>query len=305
MSDVQKRIADLVQGNEVMLFMKGSRGQPQCGFSAKVVEILDEYLADYRTFDVLGDPEVRQGIKDFSSWPTIPQLYVSGKFVGGSDIVGAMSESGELDTVLGASRSEIPVPEIFLSDAALKALSEFNEGDGVPTVRLEITPNWQYGMDFDQERQGDMVVAGEGWKFVMNRKTARKADGMKIDFVQGPSGAGFKIENPHEPPRVKLLHVDELKTWRDEGKAHQLYDVRMPQEREIAVIEPSTLFDDHALADMEKLDRDTTLVFYCHTAQRSGYAAEHALSLGFKDVYNLAGGIDAWAQDVDPDMKRY
>ena len=96
MSDVQGRIEEIVQGNDVVLFMKGSALFPQCGFSSRAVAILDHLGVPFETVDVLQDPEVRQGIKAFSDWPTVPQLYVKGEFVGGSDIMMEMYEAGEL-----------------------------------------------------------------------------------------------------------------------------------------------------------------------------------------------------------------
>ena len=102
MSDAQNRIADLVKANEVVLFMKGTALFPQCGFSSRAIAILDRLGTGYETVDVLQDPEIRQGIKDFSDWPTVPQLYVRGEFVGGSDIMMEMFESGELQQLLGA-----------------------------------------------------------------------------------------------------------------------------------------------------------------------------------------------------------
>ena len=102
MSDAQTRIADLVKSNDVVLFMKGTALFPQCGFSSRAVAILDRLGAKYETVDVLQDPEVRAGIKDYSDWPTVPQLYVKGEFVGGSDIMMEMFESGELQELVGA-----------------------------------------------------------------------------------------------------------------------------------------------------------------------------------------------------------
>jgi monothiol glutaredoxin len=101
----KKRIESLIGSDRVVVFMKGSRGMPQCGFSAQVVQILDAHLPRYTTVDVLQDPEIRQGIKDFASWPTIPQVYVGGEFVGGCDIVTEMYQSGELEGLLGAAGS--------------------------------------------------------------------------------------------------------------------------------------------------------------------------------------------------------
>ena len=102
MSDAQNRIADLVKANDVVLFMKGTALFPQCGFSSRAVAILDRLGVKYDTVDVLQDPEVRQGIKEYSDWPTVPQLYVKGEFVGGSDIMMEMFESGELQQLIGA-----------------------------------------------------------------------------------------------------------------------------------------------------------------------------------------------------------
>ncbi len=102
MSDTQGRIADLVKANDVVLFMKGTALFPQCGFSSRAIAILDRLGAKYETVDVLQDPEIRAGIKEYSEWPTVPQLYVRGEFVGGSDIMMEMFESGELQQLLGA-----------------------------------------------------------------------------------------------------------------------------------------------------------------------------------------------------------
>jgi monothiol glutaredoxin len=100
----RKRIDELVKKNRVLLFMKGERSYPQCGFSATVVQILDSLIPDYETVDVLADPAIREGIKAYSQWPTIPQLYIDGEFQGGCDIVREMYASGELQEKLGAAR---------------------------------------------------------------------------------------------------------------------------------------------------------------------------------------------------------
>ncbi len=102
MSDAKSRIADLLKDNEVVLFMKGTQLFPQCGFSSRAVAILDRLGANYQTVDVLQDAELRQSVKEYSDWPTIPQLYVNGEFVGGSDIMMEMFESGELHDLIGA-----------------------------------------------------------------------------------------------------------------------------------------------------------------------------------------------------------
>jgi monothiol glutaredoxin len=100
MTDTNQRISDIVAGSDVVLFMKGTPLFPQCGFSSRAVAILDHCGVAYDSVDVLQDMEVRQGIKSFSDWPTIPQLYVKGEFVGGSDIMMEMYEAGELQALL-------------------------------------------------------------------------------------------------------------------------------------------------------------------------------------------------------------
>jgi len=100
MSDANARIAEIVNGNDVVLFMKGTPLFPQCGFSSRAVAILERLGAEFHSVDVLQDMEVRQGIKSYSDWPTIPQLYVKGEFLGGSDIMMEMYEAGELRKLL-------------------------------------------------------------------------------------------------------------------------------------------------------------------------------------------------------------
>src|SRR5690348_8844873 len=101
MSDIQQTIRETVESNRVVLFMKGNKNFPQCGFSARAVDILKKCgVTDFKDVNVLTDPALRQGIKDFSSWPTIPQVYVGGKFVGGSDILAEMFSSGELQKLI-------------------------------------------------------------------------------------------------------------------------------------------------------------------------------------------------------------
>lgn len=100
MTDVRTRIEAVVKNNDIVLFMKGTPLFPQCGFSSRAIAILDHLGVAFETVDVLQDPEIRQGIKDYSDWPTVPQLYVKGEFLGGSDIMMEMFEAGELQQLL-------------------------------------------------------------------------------------------------------------------------------------------------------------------------------------------------------------
>ena len=105
--ETRKRIDSIIASDRIVLFMKGDRNVPQCGFSATVIQILDALVSDYTTVDVLADPEIRDGVKEFSSWPTVPQLYVAGEFVGGCDIVREMYSNGELQATLGAGAANL------------------------------------------------------------------------------------------------------------------------------------------------------------------------------------------------------
>jgi monothiol glutaredoxin len=104
MSEAIERIQSAISGNRICIFMKGNRNFPQCGFSAATIQIFEEIGAPYGTVDVLSDPEVRDQIKAYSNWPTIPQVYIDGKFIGGCDIIRELHETGELQTIVKAAQ---------------------------------------------------------------------------------------------------------------------------------------------------------------------------------------------------------
>ncbi len=118
-SDINTKIEEIVKKNNVVLFMKGTANMPQCGFSSKVAGILNYIDVSYKDINVLADEDIRQGIKDFSEWPTIPQLYIKGEFVGGCDIITEMTLSGELDLFLKDN-------EIFFNSEAADKIREEN-----------------------------------------------------------------------------------------------------------------------------------------------------------------------------------
>jgi len=299
---VQERIKSMVESHDVVLFMKGTRRFPQCGFSASTVEVLDEYLPEYETVNVLADPDVREGVKVFSDWPTIPQLYVKGEFVGGADIVREMHESGELEQLLGMKAAGVDAPSIRITDSAMAAFLDARQGEDNQTLRLEVSARFQYALSFGPKHPGDVEVTVGALTLLMNRGTARRANGMSIDFVTGPTGSGFKIENPNEPPSVKQIAAPELKHKMDAGEIKHVYDVRSADERDRGFIEGSVHLDADSAAHLEGLDRDTPIAFYCAGGFRSQAAADSFLQKGFKRVYNLAGGLTSWAAHVDPSV---
>jgi monothiol glutaredoxin len=304
--DIRQRIQEMVQAEPVVVFMKGNRNFPQCGFSATVVQILNSMLPAYSTVNVLSDPDIRQGIKDFSNWPTIPQLYVKGEFVGGCDIVRDMHTSGELAKLLADMVEAPEPPDIRVTDSAAAQLKAALEGsDAGDVVHLSIDPRWQHGLALGPKGPGDVIVEVAGLTLAVDPVTAKRAGGLTIDFVDGPDGSGFKMENPNEPAQVEQLGPRELKAKLDAGEITELFDVRTPEERALASIDGARHLDDEAMAYIDGLPKDTPLAFHCHHGRRSQAAADHFRDKGFHKLYNLAGGIDAWAQVVDTSMKRY
>ena len=303
--ELKAHFDELVQKNDVVLFMKGRRRLPQCGFSGRVVEVLDQFLEDYTTVNVLEDPSIREGIKAYSNWPTIPQLYVKGKFIGGHDIIMQMMDSGDLFPLFGKEAPKVETPSIAITDGAKSALMGALSDEPGAMVRFTIDAQWRPGLDLDKPKDGDFQIDSNGLKVLVDRGTAKKAHGVKIDFIPGDAG-GFKNDNPNEPPRVRIITPVELQARIDSGEKLELFDVRSEQERQVAKIAGARLLDQSAAQHIEGLDKENaTLVFHCHHGQRSMAAAQHFLQQGFKKVYNLRGGIDAWSAEVDPKVPRY
>ncbi len=301
---VQSQIQGLVTSQPVVLFMKGNRQFPQCGFSAQVVQILNEVGGAYETVDVLADPEIRDGIKEFSSWPTIPQLYVRGQFVGGCDIIKEMHASGELHKLLGDG-APVAAPRLTLSLRAAAEIAKFAADTEGEKLRLLVGAGFENELYFDAPKPNDFVVECASIAILVDPGSARRADGVSIDYTEGPKGAGFKIDNPNEPPRIMSLTARELETRFHAGVPTHLFDVRPEVERKIAKIDRARPLDAAGVEELEKLPKDAPLVFQCHSGIRSRAAAQEAIRLGFTKVYNLEGGIDAWSQDVDPQVPRY
>jgi monothiol glutaredoxin len=302
MSDtVKTQIEQLIAQNKVLLFMKGNKHFPQCGFSAQVVKILKETGTKFETVNVLQDPAMRDGIKEFSSWPTIPQLYIDGEFIGGCDIVKEMYASGDLQKKLGVELAAVTPPRVTMDEGALKAIRAADEGTG-DVLRLEIGPQFQYDLHFGPRKAGDIEVTVSGLTLAFDRESAKVADGLQVAWVDTPEGGAFRIENPNEPARVKAISAAEVKRWQVDKKAFAFFDVRTDEERAIASVQGAIPLDAAALRAVEK---DTPVVFMCHHGMRSRSAAERALTDGFRRVYNLEGGIEAWSLHVDPNVPRY
>ena len=301
----RERIESYIQGDDVVVFMKGNRSMPQCGFSGKVVQILDSLLDDYTTVDVLSDPAIREGIKEYSSWPTIPQLYLKGEFVGGCDIITELYGTGELHEKLGRPVPERKVPTVHISDAAAARIREYLQRAPGKLLKLSVDARFQASLGLAPRQEHDVETEANGIQVLMDLSSAERADGLSIDVVESGTGAAFKIDNPNAPADIKQLTPRDVKALIDKQTKFVFLDVRTPEERATASIAGTRLLDQATAAEIERLPKDTMLVFHCHHGGRSQAAAEHFRARGFTAVYNMAGGIDAWSRDVDPQVSRY
>jgi monothiol glutaredoxin len=195
-------------------------------------------------------------------------------------------------------------PRIHITDAAAEAIRRAADADRV-AIRIAISAEFQYGLNLDTASPDDTVVEANGIDVLLDPSSASRADGLALDFEQGPDDGGFTIENPNAPRGIQQLSPEELKAMMDAGEAFELIDVRTPAERLIAAIEGSRLLDQAVHDELMAGDRATPIVFQCHHGARSQAAAEYFQRAGFTRLYNLAGGIDAWTLRIDPSLTRY
>jgi monothiol glutaredoxin len=302
---IREAIDEVLRNNRVVLFMKGTRVQPQCGFSAKTVSALDMLLPDYLTINVLDHPDIREGIKLYGNWPTVPQLYVAEELVGGSDIVLEMHASGELADMLGVARPGAVNPRIDIGDRALEMIRGALEQRPGLAIHMRIDASWQHQLSLAPATGAEQKVNVAGVDVHLDPWSAARANGLRINVEETVAGTRFQFDNPNAPPPVQQMSVRTLKEKLDRGEALQLIDVRGPEERKTAAIAGARAWDEDTDRHLGALPRDTLIVFHCHKGGRSQRAAEYLRGKGFTNVHNLAGGIDAWSQEVDAGVPRY
>ena len=304
--DLRERIQRTLQGSHVVLFMKGNPAAPRCGFSAKAVGILDALAPGYATVDVLADAEIREGIKEYGQWPTIPQLYVGGELVGGSDIIEEMLNSGELHEVLGLPAPDRTPPQLQISPAAAEAIGRAMESSEPGTgLHLSVDPQFSAQFQLKPISGQEIVAEAAGLRVYLDLASAPRANGISIDWVDDVRGSGLAISNPNAPPPVKSLSVQELHD-RIVAGAIDVVDVRPADARALAPFPPPhEVLDEDSHERLAALPKDLPLAFLCHHGNSSRQAAEHFRGLGFHDLYNVEGGIDAWAEQVDSSVPRY
>lgn len=299
------RIETLLKQNPVVLFMKGSPQAPQCGFSAATVGVLNELLPEFASVNVLEDPEIREGIKQFGNWPTIPQLYVKGELIGGADIVQSMFNSGELQELFGLPKPDRTPPQITITDQAAAAIRSALV-DAEPGLALHLTIDARFQPQFHLGEPGDGEVRAEanGIDILMDLATAQRARGIRIDWAETMQGAGLAIDNPNAPAAVKELSVHELKAHLDANDI-TVVDVRPADERENGTIKHAFRTLDDGISSLADLPKDAPIAFLCRTGGRSARAAEQFRAHGYTKVFNVTGGINAWASEIDTSLTPY
>ncbi len=301
---VRQRIESMLAEHRVVLFMKGTRDAPSCGFSAATVGVLSGLLDDYETVDVLADEEIRQGIKTFGNWPTIPQLYVDGELIGGADIIQGMAASGELHQLLGLPEPDRTPPEITISDeAAVQIRKALGEAAGMGLF-LAIDGRFQPQFQLREIQGSEIRATANGIDVLFDPASAQRARGARIGWTETAQGEGLSIDLPAAPPKVHELDVRALKDLLEKG-AITVIDVRSIEERGIAPFAGAEVLDAQSHERLAKLPKETPLAFLCHHGNSSKRAAEHFREQGFRVVHNISGGIDAWASEIDRDIPRY
>ena len=301
---LRERIRQLLGANRVVLFMKGGPDAPQCGFSARAVGALEGVGADYAHVDVLTDPDIRDGIKAYGDWPTIPQLYIGGQLVGGADIIEQMAHTGELNVALGLPPPDRTPPAITITPAAFAMLHQSlrDAGSGY-TLKIAIDARFDTRLQLAPVDPQAIATEIDGMRVQFDLASARRAEGLSIDWVDDERGRGRVIDNPNAPATVRELSPLEAAGKLAAG-AITVVDVRPAQERAFAQLKAAFATLDAGTDALEALPKDTPLAFLCHHGGRSAQAAEHFRQAGFTEVYNIVGGIDAWAR-MDPSIPRY
>ncbi len=300
----RERIETVLHDHRVVLFMKGDRAQPMCGFSAAATNTLNELLPDYHTVDVLEDPAIRDGIKAYGDWPTIPQLYVDGELVGGADIIRQLYTSGELHTLFGLAAPDRTPPEITITDAAAAAIRDGTSHAQDVALHLEIGPDHSAGFQLAPAGEHDIVAHANGIEVHFDPASAQRAKGIVIDWVSTVQGEGLSLKFPGAQS-VTAMSVQQLKARLDADDI-TLIDVRPAAGRaQAAPLPQARILEEEGYDTLANLPRDTPLAFICHHGMTSRAMAERFAAHGFSNIHNVEGGMDAWASAIDASVPRY
>jgi len=302
-SETRGIIENLLTDNKVVLFMKGTPAQPQCGFSATTTSTLNMLLPDYFTVNVLEHPEIREGIKEFANWPTIPQLYVDGELIGGCDIIQDMMQSGELAEAVGVEVPAATAPGITISAEGVEVTKNALTSSPGGTLHLQILADWTHQISLDPKGERGIVVEIGEIELHLDPWSAARADGLNMILEEDLTGTRFHFDNPNAPPPVNQMTVHVLKQKMDDGEDLVLIDVRGEDERANGQIEGSQAWDAEAMQQIETLPKDAEIIIHCHMGGRSQALADALRRRGYTNLHNVSGGIKAWSEEIDSTVK--
>jgi monothiol glutaredoxin len=298
---LRTRIDTLLSDNRVVLFMKGHPVRRNAASRPRPSGALNSLGVDYAHVDVLADPEIREGIKAYGDWPTIPQLYIGGELVGGSDIIEQMANSGELHGALGLPPPDRTPPNIDDHPVRVQMLRKaLQDAGGDVVVRDGHRPAIPHApAPGAAESNARDRHEADGIRVQFDLAGARRAEGLRIDWADDTRGRGLVIENPNAPQPVKGMTPSEAIARLKLAGTLKLVDVRPPEERALAVVKDTALaFLCHVLSVLDgrhrrawtrskRCRRTRRSAFLCHHGGRSAQAAEHFRQLGFREVYNV------------------
>ena len=303
MNNTQEKIDNLINENNILLFMKGDKFAPQCGFSAKVIEILNHYCSMYKTVNVLEDNNIREGIKEYSKWPTIPQLYVNKEFIGGCDILTEMHQSGDLLDIFNIKIKSSDNIKLEISKSAKSAfgkiISESNEGN---TVRLSVDSKNNTNLSFEDKKDKDIQFEYDNFKLIIDPLSSSRITNLKIDFIEDKNSSGFSIINLDQD-NIEQIDAAKLKSMIENKEKFELIDVRTTQEYNENNISCARLLENIEDNFFDKLNKNTKLIFQCRSGKRSQNMALKFKEKGFKNIANLKGGILAWDEFNNKSLK--
>lgn len=287
------RIQQIVDSHRVVLFMKGTPEMPQCGFSARTAGALNSLLeGDYATFNVLEDDAVREGIKEFGNWPTIPQLYVNGELIGGCDIVSEMYNAGELHELFGLEKPDRTPPEIEITARAAEKIREFMAAYPGQYLHFTIGADWDAQFQLGPKQGNEIEAESAGITVLMDLNSAQRAKGARVEWVETVEGEGLKLDLPGAPPPVREIEPADLQQRMNAGERIVVVDTRPEQDRAVQPLEFARGLDKDLMAELNDADRNLPLVFVCARGASSRDVAEHYRRQGFTQVYNLKGGVE-------------
>lgn len=313
MRDGELQAKTLLEAHEVVLLWRedaaaSARARAQlerCGVRPELVE-------------VRAQAELAAGLAALAGSTRVPLLFVRGALLGDAEALEALDARGELHAALGPSarapegplarepalEGALALPTVTVSDAAKAKLLEALGGSGEEFVRVEVLPGGRFDLSVGPREPGDVLVRAGELGIVLDPQSAPRARGLAIDYVREGEEEGFSLRLPESPARVRQLSAKALQELLAKGEPVLLYDVRPEGERELAAIPGHRVLDEAGLAQLRSLGRDVRVVLVCHHGVRSQRAAERLAAEGFTQVYNLAGGVDAYSS-VDPTIPRY